>query len=90
LHQQLREGAMSRQTWMKIANPLLFLAFITQAVTGILFKAGTMKFDTFRLVHPRVGYAVVVLGLIHLIVNWQWVKTALFGIRPKRPVPKTA
>jgi hypothetical protein len=98
---------MSKQSVLKVMNPLLFIAWATQAVTGllakgvtiplhisgfsgVLIKPGTMSFETFGLVHPRVGYAVVVLGLIHLMLNWSWVKTAVFGVKPKRPAKKAS
>lgn len=81
---------MTKQTVLKVVNPLLFIAWASQGVTGTLLKTNVISFDAFRLFHPRIGYAVVVLGLIHLILNWSWVKTALFGIRPKKPVAKAA
>jgi predicted ferric reductase len=81
---------MSKQGVLKVVNPLLFAAWAVQAMTGVLLKAGILSFDSFRLVHPRVGYAVVVLGLIHLILNWSWIRSVLFGIRPKKPLQKAS
>jgi hypothetical protein len=77
---------MTKQTALKILNPILFLLFMVQASSAIGVKLGS--YALFRLAHKPVGFALIAIGLAHLILNWSWVKTALFGIKPKRPVAK--
>jgi len=61
---------VKKQNALKILNPLLFLAFLGVAGAAVGRRAGLVDFDLFKLVHPNAGFAFIILGLLHLILNW--------------------
>jgi hypothetical protein len=71
---------MNRARWLKRVNVVLFVFLLYQAVTGLL--SGVMNGDVFEVIHPIGGVILLVLGLIHLGLNWGWVRTSLLA--PKR------
>lgn len=62
-----------RNTVLKIINPLLLLLLLFQLTTAVL--RGSI-YDFFHSWHPIGGYALVALGLLHLLLNWRWVGAA--------------
>jgi hypothetical protein len=57
---------------LKVVNPLLFLAVLVQAVTGLgmwLFTWGAVLH-----VHIANGIVLLVLAGAHLMLNWRWVR----------------
>lgn len=73
---------MKKQTALKILNPLLLLAFIGVAGAALGRRAGLVDTDLFRMVHPNAGFAFISLAILHLVLNWSWVKAAFLGKRP--------
>ena len=73
--------------WLKIVNPLLGLALGWVFFTVAVRKAAPdlMPREFFRNAHPLGGYAVFVLALIHLVLNWGWVKSAYFKKKKDQP-----
>lgn len=67
---------MKKASVLRWVNLLLVLLFITQASSGIGHEA--LSHEVFEKVHGGGGLLFIVLGLIHLILNWGWVKTQLF------------
>jgi protein-S-isoprenylcysteine O-methyltransferase Ste14 len=59
---------------LKAVNPLLLLALLVLAVTGV----GMMLFEweAVHEVHEAVGIALVVLAAVHVILNWRWLRAA--------------
>lgn len=66
---------MSKQTMLKIVNVLLFLNIILQGATGLFGDKLGLNEDSFELYHVKAGMLLIVLVLIHLILNWGWVKS---------------
>jgi hypothetical protein len=64
---------MDRMKWLKRVNALLFFFLAYQATTGLL--ADVMNEKVFEVIHPVGGVILVILGLIHLGLNWGWVRS---------------
>jgi hypothetical protein len=64
---------MKKKTALKIANPLLALFMINQALTGIFHLE--LSHRAFKTFHEQAGYVLITLAAIHLALNWNWVKT---------------
>jgi hypothetical protein len=68
---------MKKQILMKWINLLLILAFITAAAAVLLYRYGPMEWewlDTLSEVHEIAGLVFIGTGLLHLILNWNWIK----------------
>lgn len=70
---------MKKQAALKIVNPLLLLSFVAVAGAAIGKRAGLVDGDLFRVVHPNAGLVFIGLALVHLALNWSWVKAAFLG-----------
>lgn len=77
---------MNRNTMLKILNPILGLLVVSQVTTGI-FQANIPR-ETFECVHATGGYGVAICSLLHLVLNWSWVKTNFFAGRTGRSKAK--
>lgn len=65
---------MSKQKLLTIINPFLALLLLNQAATGLLHNV--LPHGVFELMH-KGGWILFILGVIHLYLNWGWVKTSL-------------
>jgi hypothetical protein len=69
---------MKKAQWLWWVNILLAAAFIVQLLTVLLRDViGPKMFFTF---HIWCGRALLTLAVIHLILNWNWVKNNFAGI----------
>ena len=68
---------MSRSTWLKIINPMLALLVLLQAVTG--FNAERIEGETFEALHVGGGLLLILLSIIHVVLNWEWIRANYFG-----------
>jgi len=98
-----RGSTLSRGTQLRLAlNVLVGLSFLVTAVTGVylLFAPSsggghsasssvTFLFSraTWDLIHTWAGVAVIVVGVAHLVIHWQWVKNVTrrlaLSLRPR-------
>ena len=71
---------MDRLNWLKISVPLNFISGFLQAGTGIakIFS----DHDLLTNVHLINGLLLVVLILIHLVLNRNWIKMSYFTKKP--------
>jgi hypothetical protein len=63
---------MNRITWLKITVPVMLVCALFQAGSGV-----TMIYsdnETLMSIHKYNGPALVVLILVHLALNWSWIK----------------
>lgn len=74
---------MNKLLFLKIVNPLLFVLVLLQGVTVLLSKFTTPP-DWFWELHEYGGYGIFALALLHLILNWSWVKSNFFPKKPKK------
>ena len=66
---------MKKNTILKIINPILLILIINQIVTGSM---GIKLADKFEYLHEYTGFALLVLAIIHLLLNFNWVKANYF------------
>lgn len=67
---------MTKLARMKAVNVLLALLLAVTALTGILH--GHLGTEAFTHVHVPCGLLLLVLSIVHLVLNWSWVKANLF------------
>jgi hypothetical protein len=68
---------------LKILNPLLALLLLGQLSTGLLH--GLMTRDQFALVHKAGAIALAAAALLHLTLNWNWVRNSYVPRNPRTP-----
>ncbi len=73
---------MNRNAMLKILNPLLGLLIVNQILTGLLadelFKVSP---NAFEILHEGGGVALSVGVVLHVILNWAWIKATYFKKR---------
>jgi uncharacterized membrane protein YozB (DUF420 family) len=72
---------------LKILNPLLFLALVITIVAMVLYRVpGRYQYDadTVGKIHEIAGIVFSILALCHIYLNWQWIKSQIFGIKAKK------
>jgi len=69
---------MPRQNWLKYLNPLMGIAFL--GVVGALFllKTGLVRSAEIVEVHEVCGIILSLGVIIHLVLNWKWVRQVYF------------
>ena len=72
---------MKRNTALNILNPILGLLFLNQVITGLL--ADSIPPDTFEVLHVGGGIAFAVAAVLHVVLNWSWVKANFLKKAPK-------
>ena len=71
---------MTKATALKILNPLLALLFINQATTGLL--ADELPREAFEILHEGGAYVLIAGVVLHVVLNWNWVKATFFRKKP--------
>lgn len=66
---------MTKIARMKAVNVLLALLMAVQALTGILHEH--LGPEAFAHIHVPCGLLLLVLTVLHLALNWGWVKANL-------------
>ncbi len=64
---------MKRNTALKILNPILGVLALNQIFTGLFSDA--LPREAFEILHEGGGILFAVMALLHLALNWGWVKT---------------
>jgi hypothetical protein len=71
----LKGDPVKRNSGLKILNPILALLFLNQILTGLFH--GFLPHDVFEIVHQGGGIILATATLLHVILNWNWVKANL-------------
>lgn len=74
---------------LKVINPIFFIIMLIQIISGLGQRyAGQDVFIFFRRVHIFNSRLLVVFFIIHLYLNWAWIKgwikTNLLKSRPRK------
>jgi hypothetical protein len=69
-----------KQKLLKIINPIIFLLFISQGVTGFMMGFSASAYE----VHTRLIWVLFFGVFIHIILNWSWIKTIFFKRKKKK------
>jgi cytochrome b561 len=74
---------MRKSQTLKLVNPILFLVILAQfaVALGMKFFAQGWMYP----VHEYLGYSIGLLALLHLGLNWAWVKSTYLA---KSKAPK--
>ena len=64
---------MKKLIELKITNVILFTLFLCQATTGLAHPL--IEDELFEILHPSVGILLIIIGIMHIVLNWGWVKS---------------
>jgi len=64
---------MKKLTKLKITNVILLILFLCQATTGLAHPL--IEDELFEILHPSVGILLIITGIVHIVLNWGWVKS---------------
>jgi hypothetical protein len=77
---------MTKNAVLKILNPILGVFILNQALTGIFADEIFARSPrAFTILHVGGGYCLVAQVLLHLVLNWNWIKASYFR---KAALPK--
>ncbi len=62
-------------------NILLFISVLFQSVSGLIMLFFSIEPEWMDSVHSYNGLAMAILVVLHIILNWTWIKTQIFGIK---------
>ncbi len=67
---------MKKNTILKITNPILLVLSVSQVLTGIF--AMSLSEEVFDIFHRDTGTILLVLILLHVVLNFNWIKASYF------------
>ena len=73
--------------WLVLINPLIALLMLSQLITSLNFYFPFIERKAFVSIHVYGGYILGTLVIIHLFINWFWVRNIFFK-KKRRPVKK--
>ncbi len=65
---------MKRNTALKILNPILGVLVLNQVLTGLF--AEDISHEVFEVLHGGGGVVFAIGVVLHLILNWNWVRAS--------------
>ena len=67
---------MKRNTVLKVLNPIIGIMLLSQILTGAFgLQLPHWAFENF---HRHSGYVLGIAILLHVILNWNWIKASYF------------
>ena len=72
---------------LKILNPIMFVVLFIAVAAIITYKISELcNYDAsgFKEIHEICGFLFIILVIFHIAYNWQWIKSQIFGIKPKK------
>jgi hypothetical protein len=75
---------MTRTSVLKIVNPILGVLLFNQVMTGLLHDM--LPREAYEVLHEGGGIVFAIVALLHVILNWNWIKANFFR---KPPTIKT-
>ena len=83
---------MSNLKLLKVLNPIMALAFLGAAIGIILLKYPIIPSlqgnEVLYKMHIIAGQIFIILVVLHIILNWSWIKSQIFGIKPAKKAKK--
>lgn len=67
---------MKKNIVLKISNLILLVLFVNQTVTALFHEK--LSHEAFEVIHEGAGVILVGLVVVHLILNFSWVKASYF------------
>lgn len=68
-----------KKFFLKVLNPIIALLILNQVFTALLH--GVLSKELFEKVHETGGFLLFLGVVIHLLLNWSWVKTTYLAKR---------
>ncbi|MBN1627296.1 MAG: hypothetical protein JW944_12305 [Deltaproteobacteria bacterium] len=68
---------MSKKTALKIVNIIIALLILNQAASAILRRL--IGREAFEILHEGGGIFLIIGVIIHVILNWGWVRAQFFS-----------
>jgi len=70
---------------LKVLNPILFICFVGTAICMVLYKVpGKLQYsEIMGNMHAYFGTAFILLGIIHIYLNWGWVRQNILKRKKK-------
>ncbi|HBM15611.1 MAG TPA: hypothetical protein DD381_04600 [Lentisphaeria bacterium] len=65
-----------KQKILKVLNALLAILILTQLLSGIFRKE--IGKELFELIHEKGVILLIIVIIIHIILNWGWIKNSYF------------
>ena len=65
---------MKKSSMLKAVNLLIAIAFALLAATSAISKIVPDKAPVFFEIHELAGYVFFLLAIIHIALNWPWIK----------------
>ena len=63
---------MSKIKALKIVNSALAIVFLILVLTALFFQS--IPYSIYRVIHPYTGYVFTGLVILHIILNFGWIK----------------
>ncbi len=77
---------MSNLKLLKVLNPVMAIAFLGVIAGFILYKTPLVPSlqgsEGAASLHEIFGLIFLLCAICHIILNWNWIKTQIFGIKP--------
>ena len=70
---------MKKQNMIKIVNPIMGILMLNQFITGFFHKQ--ISHDTFEVLHEWGASLLLVFVILHVILNWGWIKNHFLSKR---------
>ena len=67
---------MNRNAMLKILNPILGILLVNQILTGVFHAK--LPHEAFEIMHEISGFVLTAAVALHVILNWNWIKTNFF------------
>ena len=73
---------MIKRNLLKLINVILAVLILNQAITGLLH--GFLSKNAFEFLHEKGGMILIIAVLLHVYLNWAWVKSNLLPNKKQR------
>ena len=67
---------MKKNTILKIINPIMGILLINQVLMALMHDI--LPHELFEVFHVGGGFILTVVAIVHIILNWNWVKSNFF------------
>ena len=79
---------MTSQKLLKILNPIMALDLLIAIKAVLIYKYSFIEAwrgsEMVYEIHEIAGMIFFVLAIFHIILNWNWIRSQIFGIKPKQ------
>ncbi len=65
---------MKRNTALKALNPIIAILLVNQLLSG--YFSGSISHGAFVIRHEWGGIVLAIAILLHVILNWNWIKSS--------------